>query len=52
MKKPLNLTIEDIAKMMSEAQKMGVAINMQFIPIKKDKEADHPTEKGGVSDAW
>lgn len=51
MKKPLNLTIEDIAKMMSEAQKMGVAINMQFIPIKKDKEADHQTDKGGGSDA-
>jgi hypothetical protein len=47
MKNPLNLTIEDIAKMMSEAEKMGVAINMQFIPIKKDKEIDTPTEKGG-----
>ena len=47
MKKPLKLTIEDIVKMITEAEKMGVAINMQFIPIKKDKEIDHPTEKGG-----
>lgn len=46
MKKPLELTIEDIAKMMSDAYEMGVAINMQIIPIKKDKE-NHPTEKGG-----
>ncbi len=50
MKKPLNLTIEDIAKMMSDAQEMGVAINMQIIPIKKDKEKDHQTEKGGVQE--
>lgn len=48
MKSALNITIKDIAEMMSEAQEMGVAINMQIIPIKKDKEADHQTEKGGV----
>ena len=45
MKKPLNLTIEDITKMMAEAQEMGVAINIQFIPIKK--ETNKTTEKGG-----
>lgn len=50
MKKPLKLTIEDIVKMITETEKMGVAINMQFIPIKKDKENDRPTEKGGVTD--
>ena len=48
MKKPLNLTIEDITKMMTEAQEMGVAINIQFIPIKKDKETNNATEKGGA----
>lgn len=50
MKKPLKLTIEDIVKMITEAEEMGVAINMQFIPIKKDRETDHPTEKGGECD--
>lgn len=50
VKKPLKLTIEDIVKMMTEAEKMGVAINMQFLPIKKSKESNHPTEKGGVEE--
>ena len=49
MKKPLKLTIEDIVKMITEAEEMGVAINMQFIPIKKDN--DHSTEKGGADNA-
>ena len=48
MKKPLDLTVEDIAKMMAEAQELGVAINMQFIPIRKDKETNNTTEKGGA----
>lgn len=49
MKKPLKLTLEDILRIISQSQEMGVAINMQFIPIKKDK--DHSTEKGGAEDA-
>lgn len=50
MKKPLKLTLEDILRIISQSQEMGVAVNIQIIPIKKDKETDRPTEKGGATD--
>lgn len=50
MKKPLKLTLEDILRIISQSQEMGVAVNIQIIPIKKDKETDRPTEEGGVTD--
>ena len=38
MKNPMQLTIKDIANLVSQCEKMGVVFNVQFFPIKKEEQ--------------
>ena len=37
MKKPMQLTIKDIAYLVSHCKEMNVGCNIQFFPIEKEK---------------
>lgn len=45
MEKLKTVTLEDIAQIMAEAREMGVAINMQIIPLSKAQKADESTDE-------
>lgn len=45
MKKPYNITIEDICNMVEYCEQHGTAVNIMFAPIKKQEQNKKEGEK-------
>ena len=48
MKKPMQLTINDIANLISQCEKMNVVCKIEFFPMKKEK--DDCSEKARLTE--